>query len=293
MPAWLIFSLLTLLLWGGWGVLSKILGATLSPVQIQVLSTLGVLPVVLVLAMARDLRRGTRPRRGAALAFASGVLVGLGNLAYYEALAKGGKASSVAPLTALYPAVTIVLAIVFMRERISISQLTGIGLALVAIALFNTGAEAWVLTTWLGFALLPLALWGSAAFLQKLAADSASSSLTTLAFLAAFVPLALALLPFETASWAIASHDAVRVLVHGVLFAAGNLTLIAAYGAGGKASVVTPLSGLYGLVTALLAVVFLGEQLAQREWLGVVVSLVAVVAIAIERPHPRHPPMTP
>ena len=57
------------------------------------------------------------PRRGFWLAFASGVVGSLGNVAYYGAFAAGAKAAAVTPLTALYPIVTIGLALAFLHER--------------------------------------------------------------------------------------------------------------------------------------------------------------------------------
>jgi hypothetical protein len=60
LPRWLFYSLVTMLLWGGWGVVSKPLATTLSPWQVQCLSSLGLLPVLIVLAARqfRDLRFG-------------------------------------------------------------------------------------------------------------------------------------------------------------------------------------------------------------------------------------------
>jgi DNA polymerase/3'-5' exonuclease PolX len=50
MSRWFLYTVLTMLLWGGWGVLSKPLSEALSSWQVQTLSTLGLLPVVALLA---------------------------------------------------------------------------------------------------------------------------------------------------------------------------------------------------------------------------------------------------
>src|SRR5580765_7305643 len=110
MPRWLLFTLLTLLVWGGWGVIPKPLSATLTCWQVQTLSSLGLLPVIGVVLCSKNLRSGARSYSGFWLAFGSGVVGSLGNVAYYATLAAGGKAAAVTPLTALYPVVTIVLA---------------------------------------------------------------------------------------------------------------------------------------------------------------------------------------
>ena len=57
-------------------------------------------------------------------------------LFFYWALA-GGKASVVVPLTALYPVVTLGLALLILGERLSLRQSIGVALALTAIFLFS------------------------------------------------------------------------------------------------------------------------------------------------------------
>src|SRR5436309_9530242 len=84
MPRWLIYTLLTMLLWGGWGVVSKPLStgvswgqgqtvstdqggggtppyrAALSCWEVQSLSMLGLLPVIAVVGRSKNLRSGAR-----------------------------------------------------------------------------------------------------------------------------------------------------------------------------------------------------------------------------------------
>jgi drug/metabolite transporter (DMT)-like permease len=75
----------------------------------------------------------------------------------------------------------------------------------------------------------------------------------------------------------------------GLLFGLGNLTLIAAYSTGGKASVVTPLASLYSLVTIPLAMILFGERFGGRETVGILLALAAVVALSWESPGPEKP----
>ena len=81
--------------------------------------------------------KGEGQRRGIFWAFLTGILGGLGNLAFFQALVKGGKASVVAPVTALFPVVTVLLALVFLKERLGRVQWLGLGLAFVAIYLLS------------------------------------------------------------------------------------------------------------------------------------------------------------
>jgi transporter family protein len=85
--------------------------------------------------------RRTKPvpqqKRGVFYAFVTGILGGTGNIAFFEALSLGGKAAIVVPMTAMSPLVTVLLARVFLRERLSRTQVFGLVLALVAIYLLS------------------------------------------------------------------------------------------------------------------------------------------------------------
>jgi bacterial/archaeal transporter family protein len=138
MPAWLAYSLLTILLWGAWGAVSKVASSGMDANTNQIYFTVGLLPLMLLLLPAA--RRGTagpQRRAGIAWAFSTGILGGAGNIAFFHALGSGGNVSIVAPATALFPVVTVILAVTFLRERISKQQIAGFTLALVAIYLLS------------------------------------------------------------------------------------------------------------------------------------------------------------
>jgi transporter family protein len=283
MPRWLIFSLLTMLLWGGWGVVSKPLSTALSPWQVQMFSTLGLLPVLALLARSKNLRTGADPQRGFWLAFASGVVGSLGNVAYYGAFAAGAKAAAVTPLTALYPIVTIGLALVFLRERLSAIQAVGVLTSLAALYIFNVGSDARWLTPWLPLVLIPILLWGVCALFQKVATTWASIELVTAAFLLGEFPVALTTPFFQPPDFHLSGATWGLLFLLGLLFGLGNLTLIFAYGTGGKASIVTPMASLYSLVTIPCAIWLLNERVGVREAVGITLALMAVVALGWEK----------
>ena len=70
------------------------------------------------------------------IALLAGLFGGLGYIFFIKALEKG-EASIVIPLTALYPAVTVILAFLILGEKISIYQVIGVILALIAIILIS------------------------------------------------------------------------------------------------------------------------------------------------------------
>lgn len=141
LPAWLVWSLATIVLWGAWGLVSKIASGGLDAGDIQLLYTIGLAPLMIFVAWRvhrQKISQERKPRRiGAFWAFLTGILGGLGNLAFFQALVVGGKASIVAPVTALFPVVTVLLALTFLRERLGRRQWVGLALAFIAIYLMS------------------------------------------------------------------------------------------------------------------------------------------------------------
>jgi uncharacterized membrane protein len=284
MPRWFLWTLLALLCWGVWAITSRLIGDALSAAASQALSTIGLLPVAVVLGFSKRLSVTGNRLRGALFAFAAGALACAGNIAYYRALQVGDKAATVVALTGLYPLVTIVLAVGLLRERLNRVQLIGIVLALAALYLFNVQTEQGMLSRWLLLALVPIVLWGIAGLLQKLATNHISGELSTLWFLAAFVPAAVLILARQPLPAEITTRTWLLVIALGFTFALGNLGILAALASHGKASVIVPLSGLYPLVSIPIAILVLGERIGPRETIGIALALFAVVALSRETP---------
>ena len=138
MPRWLAFSLLTILVWGSWGAVSKVASDGVDANTNQVFFTLGLLPLMLIVWRSPRNAGGGKGRKiGIAWAFLTGILGGTGNIAFFRALVMGGKASIVSPVTALFPLVTVILAVTLLHEKVGTAQKIGLGLALLAIYLLS------------------------------------------------------------------------------------------------------------------------------------------------------------
>ncbi len=138
MPRWLALSLLTILVWGAWGAISKVASEGVDANTNQIFFTIGLLPLVaMVWRSPRNAGGGAGRRIGIGWAFLTGILGGTGNIAFFRALVIGGKASIVSPVTALFPLVTVVLAVTLLHERIGNAQKIGLALALAAIYLLS------------------------------------------------------------------------------------------------------------------------------------------------------------
>ncbi len=136
--SWMWLSIATVLLWGSWGLQSKIIVDRISPWMNQVLFSLGLLPLIVWMLFWKNLRQvAGSPRAGAAYGLVTGVLGGVGNVTLYLALSKGGEASIVIPLVGLAPLVTVVLAFFLLKEHLNRWQIVGLLLALISIYLLS------------------------------------------------------------------------------------------------------------------------------------------------------------
>jgi uncharacterized membrane protein len=293
--SWLFYSLVAIALWGVFGVVSKVASNRLSGTDLQVISTLGVVPVALLLLVAPNLaKRSGSLAKGVLFGVVTGFCGSLGNLAVFVALNQGGEASIIFPLSGVYPLVTLVLALAILRERLNGVQVIGIALAVVALLLFNVMPDAadqagqpwWrrMVAPWMAYTLVALVLWGVAGLTQKLATHHVSSELSTVCFALAFIPVALAVMVvWPVQSWRLPGMTWGLGVLTGVLISTGTLILFAAYRTG-KASVVTALTALYPALTAVISIPLFKETLDVRKAAAIALALGAGVALTYERP---------
>jgi len=283
---WLGLTIAAIGLWGLYGIALKLASDGLSAVAGQLLSTAGLLlPALFLIGPVARERRSTA---GIVIGFIAGVCGALGNFAVLASLGAGGQAAIVFPLTALYPLVTVVIAVLFMRERAGRAQVIGIALAILAVLLLSVDISASYarvelkLSNALLYAFAALLAFGLAAVFQKLATNRVSAETAFATFAAGFVPPSILILllgpvganlPLAPVLWAIAG---------GLLNGLGVLATLAAYRRGGKASVVTPLAAVYPMVTVVLAVVFLGEKLVAVQIGGILLALIGGVLLSRE-----------
>jgi len=134
-PKWLVYALICTAWWGIFGFLSKLGAMRLRPQQMLVIFILGMLPPVL-LAWQREGMKIQTDRLGVLCGILIGLFGGSGQIAYFAAL-QTAQASVVGPVTSLFPLVTVVLAILFLRERMNPVQIAGVILALTSIVILS------------------------------------------------------------------------------------------------------------------------------------------------------------
>ncbi|MFQ6024174.1 MAG: EamA family transporter [Acidiferrobacterales bacterium] len=136
MKEWILPAFGAFLVWGLWSFIPKITVRYISARSAVIYEVLGGVIVAAIVLYSLNFRPDVHPK-GVALGITTGVLGFLGALFFLFAVSKG-PVSLIATLTALYPVISILLAIVVLNETITLKQGVGIILALTAMFLVTT-----------------------------------------------------------------------------------------------------------------------------------------------------------
>lgn len=294
---WLLYAIAAAVCWGIWGVLSKGPSRELSGWMTQVLFTFALVPSALVAARSGQIRAATNLRLGLFWGFVSGLIAAAGNILFYLALEAGADTAIAVPLTNVYPLVTILLAWFWFKERLNGVQAIGIVIALVAITLLSGEAANLTsplelirrvsLTPWMLYSLGAMVCWGVFSATQKMSTNHVSAEMSYLAWCAAFIPIALWIVATKPLNWNMRPSLLLSALVAGALNGFGVIAAFAAYRYEGKAAIVTPLAAaVQPLVTVVLALIFLGEHVGGAEVAGILLAVLAAVALSRESEKP-------
>ena len=133
MKTWYAYSVLTFVLWGFWGVFTKLAVGSSKPRYMLLFQAVGILMFAfLMLFLVRfSVEWSTR---GFVFSFLAGLAAFVGFLTFFLAL-ESGTASTVVTLSALSPVVTIAVSILFLHEKLTRTQGIGIIFALIASVL--------------------------------------------------------------------------------------------------------------------------------------------------------------
>jgi drug/metabolite transporter (DMT)-like permease len=192
-----------------------------------------------------------------------------------------GPLGGVSPITALSPALTAVLAILVLGEKLATWSYAGIALAPAGVALLSAGRGVEARAGgWLWLAVASFALQGVGAFIAKLVVTPAGPSPLLLMSAAVQVVVGLVLAP----PWKWSAHDlrgraAVYTIVTYAVAAVATIGYLLAL-ASGPAAVVVPLVATSPAVAGILGMVFLKEEGGRRRVAGIVVALAGAVLLS-------------
>jgi len=137
---WQLPATIALLVWGLWAFLPKLALRTFDPRSVLVWESVGSLTVGLIVLASLSFRAQVWPPGGALAAVVTG-LCGLGGVYFFLLALERGKASVVVPFTSLYPLITLLLSLAFLRERPSPASLLGVAFAIAAVVLLSAGGD--------------------------------------------------------------------------------------------------------------------------------------------------------
>ncbi len=129
-----VLALVSLLGWGTWGFLSKLLSHRCCPPALVAFwaSLAGLLPVTVYAAFTRSLGWN----RDIPVALFAGLMAGLATVCFYVALSRG-PASVVVPLSGMYIVIPAVLGYLLLGEPLSWKHIAGVGCAALAVLLLS------------------------------------------------------------------------------------------------------------------------------------------------------------
>jgi len=286
---WLVYALITTLFWGVWGAFAEFPTRHGFPdTLVYVVWTLTMIPPALY-AMQRVGWRVQRHGRSVLLGALIGFTGAGGQMLLFHAV-HTGPTYLIFPVIALSPVVTIVLSMLFLRERVTKVGALGVLLALIALPLFNyspgeeAGAAGASSISWFLYALIVLLAWGVQGYFMKLANASMDAEniflyMTLTGLL--LIPIALWMTDFSTPinyGWQGPGLAAITQILNAV----GALTLVYAFRYG-RALVVAPLANADApMITAIVSMMVLGVIPNINTEIAVVLAFLAAALLAIE-----------
>ncbi|OGS41714.1 MAG: hypothetical protein A3K67_00380 [Euryarchaeota archaeon RBG_16_62_10] len=213
-------------------------------------------------------------------AIAAAALSGAAFVTYYESL-KHGKVSVVGTIAGAYAPWTVVLALLFLGEEMSLGEGLGVALVVVAMLMFTystNGNGDGRRTELLGiaFASMSLFFWGTSAVVAK----DAITEIGNTDFIGVY---ALVCPAIWVAYWLAAQKGRFErprsnpwlLELSMLCFAGGGITLYLAI-ENGNVSIVSPITNLYPLVTIAAAKMRLKEKLTTRQIVALAILMLSI-----------------
>jgi drug/metabolite transporter (DMT)-like permease len=280
---WLAYAVITTVFWGVWGAFIEIPEKAGFPATLgYVVWSITMIPCALV-ALAIIKWKPETDKRSVFLGLIVGLLGAGGQLILFEAL-REGPAYIVFPLISLFPVLTIILSVAFLKEHTNKRHWIGITLALLAaVFLANpklTGSET-TGTSWLLLSVIVFIMWGLQAYVMKFSNNTMKAeSIFLYMTIGALVlsPFAIWMTDFsQPINWGFKGPYLAFIIQ--ILNSIGALTLVYALRYG-KAIVVVPLTGLSPVITIIISLIIYAVFPGTILLIGLIMAAVAIVLLS-------------
>ena len=218
----------------------------------------------------------------------AGVIGALGFVFYIFAL-RIGKVSVVSVMTAGYPVISIILALLFLSESLTLIQGFAIMMVIGAMILLSAPESSEGnrkegtnrMKRWLFWAIMSMIFWGLWAIPSKIAIEAIGEAdyifIDGLTMVLVWVPLWLW---FEKGKLMRGFHNLKYSGFAGVMASIGTICLFLAI-SNGNVSIVTPVTSIYPLMTVVLARFTLKEKLVRWQYLAVLIGVSGIALLAM------------
>ena len=283
---WLIFSLLVVVLFGVWGAFIDIPEKNGFPATLgYVVWSITMIPAALV-ALRINRWKLDKDKTTLLFGFAAGLLGAAGQLLLFEVM-RHAPAYLVFPLIALTPVVTVMMALIILKEKSGFIGWFGIILSLIAgfLLSYNPGDDQ-ISTdkSWIWMALIVMAAWGIQGFVLKVGNNktSAESIFTYMAASALLLsPVAILMTNFdEPINWSFNGPGYSAIIQ--ILNSFGALCIVYAFRYG-KAIVVSPVTtALPPVATVMISLAITHTIPHIYAIAGIILAVVSAALIGID-----------
>ena len=274
---WIPLMILTILLHGTGNVLTK-KGTTRlgSPGMLFLLS---VTMFIIYGSVYLLFRPEHTPFYGICSCAAATLLSAVGYIFFYEAVERQ-KISIVGVITAAYPFVVVILAVLFLDETLTIPHIAALGLIIASVSLLSyTPGHSIQRSSWLLFAVLSFVLWGISTVIAKFAIDTTGPVVYVGVYALSGPPVWLLYWFFKSKKIHLTRKD-VEAELSVIFFCFGSLFFYAAINYG-YVSIITAFSNVYPFVTVGVARIMLAERLKRHHQIAVSMALLGITLLAL------------
>lgn len=135
LSSWYYPSLIALLLYGAWGYWGTRASSFINPLSITFYSSIGVLISGVIALILLDFKPDFCAK-GSAYGLLNGLASGIACIFFILAL-RNGPAMPVVLMTSMYPMITLLLSIIFLKQGLTFKQGLGMVFAITALVLFS------------------------------------------------------------------------------------------------------------------------------------------------------------
>jgi transporter family protein len=283
---WLPFSIATIMMYGLGQVFAKETRTHVSSANLLIMLGANIL-VIWSAYWILFHEPGSFPLWTWLQAIGAASLSGAAYITYYESI-KHGKISIVGTIAGAYAPWTVVLALVFLGERMSVGEATGVFLVVASMLMFtysrNGNNDAGGRRTELlgiAFAMCSLFFWGTSAVLAKGAiSDIGDTNFIGVYALVCPTIWILYWLARERGRFERPRSNGWILELSMLFLAGGGITLYLAIQKG-NVSIVSPITNLYPLVTIAVAKLRLKEQLTLRQIIALAMLFISIPLFSI------------